>query len=366
MSDPFSAASGAVGIISLGIQVSQGLVKYCSQVKNFTSEIATFKVKAESIHGILQNLESVVRKTKKEQKMIPRSVVLTLHSCQETLEKLNEGIGRHGKDRLSNRLTYCFMRNDLAAACHMLDSLQHNLSNALQVWILEDSTRHQADITQMITDQTVTHFHTSRKLEGCFEDLSKKIDIIISNKQQPLLESPSLLAQRCLELNAAKAESSLLLLKYKHTFRLRSPRPGPCQCPASPSCYTCPTCKGWQTIRKKYNVCKKLLGYSIAFTMFLTGGAGGFSIGPLLGFSATAPTSSPAFRLLYATKYMHPNRHPFQRSLDGKRWVYPENDTLRMHPEFDSSGGSHWDSSSHAVKYDESDKALEQIEELVN
>ncbi|KAF7880343.1 uncharacterized protein EAF02_007189 [Botrytis sinoallii] len=257
------------------------------------------------------------------QKMILKSVILTLNGCAETLKKLNEGVGRHGKDRLSNRLTYCFVRDDLAATCNMSDSLQHNLSNALQVWMLEDSTRHRADITQMITDQSVTHFHTSRKFEGCFEDLSKKIDIIISSKQQPLLQSPSLLAQRCLELNAAKAESSFLLLKYKHNVRLRLPRPCPCHFSASQyadgprhcasvdsvlwkqdssSCHNCSTCKGWQLIRKKFNICNKLLGYSIAFTMFLTRGAGGFSIGPLLGFSATAPTPSPAFRLSYATK----------------------------------------------------------------
>ncbi|TGO25485.1 hypothetical protein BPAE_0079g00320 [Botrytis paeoniae] len=346
MSDPFSAASGAVRMISLGIQVSQGLVKYCSQVKNFTSEIATFKAKAESVDGILQNLESVLKKTEREQKTIPKSVILTLNGCAEILKKLNEGVGRHGKDRLSNRLTYCFVRDDLAASCNMLDSLQDNLSNALQVWML-----------------------------------------YISSKQQPLLQTPSLLAQRCLELNAPKAESSLLLLKYKHNVRLRLPRPCPCQGPASQyadgprhcasvdsvlwkhnfsSRHTCPTCEGWQIIRRKYNVCNKLLGYSIAFTIFLTRGAGGFSIGPLLGFNATAPTLSPAFRLLYATKYRNLNRHPFQRALDGKSWVYSEHDAQRMHPEFDSSGRSHWGSSSHVIKYDEPDKVMEQLEELVN
>ncbi|KAF5875852.1 uncharacterized protein Bfra_002248 [Botrytis fragariae] len=86
-------------------------------------------------------------------------------------------------------------------------------------------------------DQSVTHFHTSRKFEGCFEDF--KVAYIdthdhttkltwISSKQQPLLQSPSLLARRCLELNAAKAKSNLLLLEYKHNFRLRLPRPCPC------------------------------------------------------------------------------------------------------------------------------------------
>ncbi|KAF7913437.1 hypothetical protein EAE99_010658 [Botrytis elliptica] len=207
----------------------------------------------------------------------------------------------------------------------------------------------------------------------------------ISSEQQPLLQSRSLLAKRCLELNAAKAESSFLLLKHKHNVRLRLPCPCPCHFSASQyadghcasvysalwkqnssSLHTCSTCKGWQLIRKKFNVCNKLLGYCIAFTMFLTRGAGGFSIGPLLGFSATTPTSSPAFRLLYATKYMHPNRYPFQRALDGKSLVCSEYDALRMHPKFDSSGTSNWGSSIHVIKYDEPDKAMEQLEELVN
>ncbi|TGO46409.1 hypothetical protein BOTNAR_0589g00070 [Botryotinia narcissicola] len=100
--------------------------------------------------------------------------------------------------------------------------------------------------------------------------------------------------------------------------------------------------------------------------MSLTRGAGGFSIAPLLNFSATAPTSSPAFRLLFATKYMHPSRHPFRRALDGKSWVYSECDALRMYPEFDSSGRSHWGLSSHVIKCDEPDKAMEQLEEPVN
>lgn len=75
--------------------------------------------------------------------------------------------------------------------------------------------------------------------------------------------------------------------------------------------------------------------------MFLTRGAAGFSIGPLLDFSAKAPDSLPAFRLLYSTKYMHPSRHPFYKTLDGKSWVYSKCDALRMYPEFDSSGGWH-------------------------
>ncbi|THV46699.1 hypothetical protein BGAL_0366g00060 [Botrytis galanthina] len=74
--------------------------------------------------------------------------------------------------------------------------------------------------------------------------------------------------------------------------------------------------------------------------MFLTRGAGGFSIGPL--------------------------RRPFYKALGGKSWVYSKFDALRMYPEFDSSGGWHWGSNSRVNKYNERGKAMEQLEELVN
>ncbi|EDN96588.1 predicted protein [Sclerotinia sclerotiorum 1980 UF-70] len=53
MTGPFSVASGAVGVISLGLQVSRSLVKCCSQYKNFNKDIITFKFKAETLNAIL-------------------------------------------------------------------------------------------------------------------------------------------------------------------------------------------------------------------------------------------------------------------------------------------------------------------------
>jgi len=67
MSDPFSVASSAVGIISLGLQVTQGVVTYYSQFKAFDGDIAEISCKADGLHGILQALEVPLRKFENRQ-----------------------------------------------------------------------------------------------------------------------------------------------------------------------------------------------------------------------------------------------------------------------------------------------------------
>ena len=56
MSDPFSVAGSAVGVISLGISVCQGLVTYCSQYKSFNDGISNMIRKVQGLNDILAAL----------------------------------------------------------------------------------------------------------------------------------------------------------------------------------------------------------------------------------------------------------------------------------------------------------------------
>jgi hypothetical protein len=49
MADPISAAGTAVGIISLGLQVSQGLIKYYTHFKAHDKEIADTVSRSEAL-----------------------------------------------------------------------------------------------------------------------------------------------------------------------------------------------------------------------------------------------------------------------------------------------------------------------------
>jgi hypothetical protein len=144
MSDPFSIASSAVGIISLGLQVTQGLVTYYSQFKSFDSDIAEISRKAEGLHGILQVLEVPLRKFEIDNAPIPAQVRTAISASEEGLRNLNGWIEKYGntkppaniEDRLRllrKRTLFPFRRDTLLGLKSTLESLQSNLDTAIQV-----------------------------------------------------------------------------------------------------------------------------------------------------------------------------------------------------------------------------------------
>jgi hypothetical protein len=135
MSEPFSVASSAVGIVSLGLQVTQGLVTYYSQFKAFDSDIAEISRKADGLHGILQVLENAT---------IPAQVRTAISASEEGLRNLNGWVEKYGKaeppanieDRLrllKKRTLFPFRRDTLLGLKSTLESLQSNLDTAIQV-----------------------------------------------------------------------------------------------------------------------------------------------------------------------------------------------------------------------------------------
>ncbi|KAJ0336670.1 hypothetical protein COL922a_007672 [Colletotrichum nupharicola] len=56
MSDPFSIASGVVGIISLGLEIVKGLYEYRSSLKDQNSDITRIRDNLLRLHDLLDNL----------------------------------------------------------------------------------------------------------------------------------------------------------------------------------------------------------------------------------------------------------------------------------------------------------------------
>jgi hypothetical protein len=144
MSDPFSIASSAVGIISLGLQATQGLVTYYSQFKAFDRDIAEISHKADGLRGILQVLEGPLRKFETDNAPIPAQVRAAISASEEGLRSLNSWIEKYGKaeppanieDRLrllKKKTLFPFRRDTLLGLKSTLDSLQSNLNTAIQV-----------------------------------------------------------------------------------------------------------------------------------------------------------------------------------------------------------------------------------------
>lgn len=60
MGDPFSVTGSAVGVISLGLQVCQGLASYINKYKSADKEIPDLKCKVEGLDLILQGLRDTL------------------------------------------------------------------------------------------------------------------------------------------------------------------------------------------------------------------------------------------------------------------------------------------------------------------
>ncbi|CAD6457343.1 3245108f-0d16-452b-a1c3-99e7ce851c86-CDS [Sclerotinia trifoliorum] len=144
---PTSVASGAVGVISLGLQVSQSLVKYCSQCKSFNKDIITFKSKAETLNAILQQLGDKLKPFEQEKWTLPTSVIETIEKCEAGLRGLDKELQKHGRNTISNRIAYPFIKDSLTLANAMLDSLQNNLTLALHNFSV-DTYEHVIELSQ--------------------------------------------------------------------------------------------------------------------------------------------------------------------------------------------------------------------------
>jgi hypothetical protein len=64
MSDPFSVAAGAVGVISLGIQLCKEISSYTEAWQGYDIDIESIGLKAESLKTPLKRLRDLVEDTR--------------------------------------------------------------------------------------------------------------------------------------------------------------------------------------------------------------------------------------------------------------------------------------------------------------
>ncbi|KAL2849522.1 hypothetical protein BJY01DRAFT_210444 [Aspergillus pseudoustus] len=61
MTDPFSVAVSVAGILSLGLEICKGIVKYGDAWRGSDTEIATLTLKAEQLSHTLGHLKKSAR-----------------------------------------------------------------------------------------------------------------------------------------------------------------------------------------------------------------------------------------------------------------------------------------------------------------
>lgn len=88
MADPLSIAGSAVGIISLGIQVFQGLYDYIGSVQSRDKDLATASEHIKNLIGIFQALNDLVAKFQQ----LPNPNSKAIHSLQKCVQDSKQGI----------------------------------------------------------------------------------------------------------------------------------------------------------------------------------------------------------------------------------------------------------------------------------
>ncbi|KAH0435445.1 hypothetical protein CcaCcLH18_04837 [Colletotrichum camelliae] len=92
MSDPFSIASGAVGIVSLGLEVVKGLYEYCSTLRDQSSDIARIHDNLSRLHDLLGNLRRQLdaRRFHSDDINVLACVEGRILECKESIQELKK------------------------------------------------------------------------------------------------------------------------------------------------------------------------------------------------------------------------------------------------------------------------------------
>jgi hypothetical protein len=147
MTDPFSISAGVVGVVSLGLTVSQGFMSFYGPWKSYDEEIQDFTGKLDGLQNILKILEGFILDEDDlglASDQYKKLVLANLASCQTACRRLEEMlekckstdcspfVRKHDWLR-SRRAAYPFKKETLVILCQTVSGLQDNLSLALQL-----------------------------------------------------------------------------------------------------------------------------------------------------------------------------------------------------------------------------------------
>jgi hypothetical protein len=144
MTDPFSVAGSAVGVVSLGITVCQGLTTYYGKFKSFHGEVDDVTCRAVNLDTVLNLLLKMLVSplasgtlSKSECTTIAIDIILRCRQRLQKLEKMLEQCGNSPSGNILkskfqiNRILYPFRRETIMTLVETISGLQANLDTAL-------------------------------------------------------------------------------------------------------------------------------------------------------------------------------------------------------------------------------------------
>lgn len=152
--DPVSITGTAVGLISIGIQITQSLVKFYTSYKSQDSALAGTIERLDSLSENFRQLEKALldRNFQSEQHHLIKSIEISIKKCDGLIYELQEECQKFDKtssgivaaaSHAGRRATYPFRQSTLQKLDEDIEEIRYNLSSALDVLHLQDSKRSQ-------------------------------------------------------------------------------------------------------------------------------------------------------------------------------------------------------------------------------
>jgi ankyrin repeat domain-containing protein 50 len=161
MTDPLSVAAGIAGLISLGIQVTESLVKFYTSYKSQDADVARTTENLENLLSSFKFLSSALqnRTFRPDERDLIRNIESSIHKCDDLIQELKEEcekfdkasvIGIKGTIKVAGRRAmYPFRQSTLQKLDEDISEIRGNLSLALEVLQLRDHKTIQDDITEL-------------------------------------------------------------------------------------------------------------------------------------------------------------------------------------------------------------------------
>ena len=148
MADPLSVAGSVVGLISLGITVTQSLVDFYTTLRDQESNVAHATGKLNRLLGILQALRGQLtnREFRADERDLLDNIERSIHACDEYIRELQTENEKFKDHSTARRLAYPFRQGTLQKLAEDIDETASHLSLALQLLHQNDIGRVHDDI----------------------------------------------------------------------------------------------------------------------------------------------------------------------------------------------------------------------------
>ena len=161
MTDPLSVAAGIAGLLSLGVQVTQSLVKFYTSYKGLDGDVARTTGNLKGLHDTFDFLQTVVktRTFRRDEQALIKNIECSISKCSDLIQELQEEWEKFHKSSVSgiegaikaagHRIAYPLRQSTLQRLDEDIRGINDDLRLALDALQFRDNKLAQDDIAEL-------------------------------------------------------------------------------------------------------------------------------------------------------------------------------------------------------------------------